>query len=221
MSLLLLQASIFVTALSHFFSCCYYPIPEGPCLIRTSTVRPSHTYRHIFFTPILQQYYPFNNGIPSNTVKSCIKAAACVQFSNFFGGLIFKTGLCAVLRPRDHHHKITYCTQLCTQRPIHHTHFLCRVYSCGFYSRAAYMQHNPPKREAFIQDRLIFKGGFYTRLYGTYNSVDNSATSQTTLKNKSVIGDPICEVCTFTGHNHKGTPRHIAKLTTVKNKFRK
>ena len=26
------------------------------------------------------------------------------------------------------------------------------------------MQHSPPEREAFIQDRLIFKGGFYTRL---------------------------------------------------------
>ena len=80
--------------------------------------------------------------------------------------LVFKTGLCAVLHPSDRH-KITYCTQICTQRPIHHTHFLCRVYSCGLYSRAAYMQHSPPKREAFIQDRLIFKGGFYTRLEDT------------------------------------------------------
>ena len=70
-----------------------------------------------------------------------------------------------VLHPRDRH-KITYCTQICTQCPIHHTHFLCRVYSCGLYSRAAYVQDSQPKKEAFIQDRLIFKGGFYTRLYG-------------------------------------------------------
>ena len=41
------------------------------------------------------------------------------------------------------------------------------VYSRGLYSRVAYMQHSPPKREAFIRDRLIFKGGFYTRLYGS------------------------------------------------------
>ena len=85
--------------------------------------------------------------------------------------LVFKTGLCAVLHPSDRY-KITYCTQICTQRPIHHTHFLCRVYSRGgLYSRAAYMQHSPPKREAFIRDRLIFKGGFYTRLYGKLNQL--------------------------------------------------
>ena len=79
-----------------------------------------------------------------HTVKSCIKAAACVQFSDFFGRLIFKTGLCAVLHPSDHH-KITYCTQTCTQRPIHSTHFLCRVYSELSISQSPFSRSLGPK----------------------------------------------------------------------------
>ena len=75
-----------------------------------------------------------------NTVKSCIKAAACVQLPDFFGRLIFKTGLCAVLHHSDHH-KITYCTKMCTQRHIHPTHFLWRVYSYGLYLRLCMLHH--------------------------------------------------------------------------------
>ena len=57
---------------------------------------------------------------------------------------------------RDHH-KITYCTQICTQCPVHPTHFLHRVHSCSLYSRAAYVQHCHPKREAFIWGRLLYE----------------------------------------------------------------
>ena len=93
--------------------------------------------------------------------KSCIKAAACVQFSDLFGRLIFKTGLylrqayvqCCILD----HHKITYCKQICTQRPVSPTHLLCMAYSRGLYSRTACVQDSQPK------ERLLFKTGLHSR----------------------------------------------------------
>ena len=107
----------------------------------------------------------------NHTYRSCGLCSIFLFFQQAYiqDKLVFETGLCAVLHPRDHH-KIKHCTQICTQCPIHDTHFLCRVNSCGFYSSAAFMQRNPPKREAFIQDRLIFKGGFYTRLHSIMQS---------------------------------------------------
>ena len=85
-----------------------------------------------------------------------IEAADCVQFPGFFSRLVFKTGLCAVPHPSDHH-KITYCTQICTPRPVHPTHFLCRVHNRSLYSRGAYVLHSLPKRI------LLFKTGLYSR----------------------------------------------------------
>ena len=87
-------------------------------------------------------------------VKSCIKAAAWVQLSDFSAGLYSRQAYVQVLHCGGHH-KITYRTQICTQHPAHHTHFLCRVYSCGLYSRAAYVQDSQPKRETFMHDFTV------------------------------------------------------------------
>ena len=81
---------------------------------------------------------------------------ACIQ-----DRLVFKTGLCIqdrlilqccilVTITRSH-----YYTRMCTQCPVHHTHYLCRVCSRGLYSRVACVQRSQWKRRLYSRQAYI------------------------------------------------------------------
>ena len=96
-----------------------------------------------------------------NTVKSCIKAAACVQFSDFFSRLIFKTGLYS-------RQAFVQCCILATITRSHTAHFVhSSLYTlhilCVGWTAAAFIQGRLVCCAANQNGRFLFKTGLYSR----------------------------------------------------------
>ena len=109
-----------------------------------------------------------------HAVKSCIKAAAYVHFFDFPGRLLYETGLCAAV------------VQLLAAYTVQSMHAGLR-HPCVLYKTSHTI--NSIKKSRFCKPRLLFesgfysyfKGGFYTRLYGSLNSFLNVWVTNVTI----------------------------------------
>ena len=99
------------------------------------------------------------------TVKSCIKAAVYVQFFHVSGRLLYKTGLCAAVvqllaayTVQSMHAESTPYVLYMTSHTIHN--------KMSQLQAATIIEERLMCRHAVAKVQLLFKGGFYTRLYG-------------------------------------------------------